>query len=257
MTSTIATAAITVNAPAAANSPLTIPVAVNIAAVPVITSVSPNPIPKVSQDTAITLTGSGYQNGVSVRVNNTTVPTQFVNATTLQATIPGALLSNAPSLQLVVFNADGSQSAAFPLPLRAAGPAVAATGIVNAASGLPGAVAPGEIISVTGTGFGTPQMVSGEFTDGLLPTQLAETRLLVDGVAAPLLYVGANQLGAIVPYSVNGRPSVTFEVEYRGQRSAPAAQVSIVAASPASVHAELDGPRRSVSIEPGRLVELR
>ena len=162
----------------------------------------------------------------------------------------------AQSLQLVVFNADGSQSAAFPLPFAAAGPAVAATGIVNAASGLPGAVAPGEIISVTGTGFGTPQMVSGAFTDGQLPTQLAETRLLVDGVAAPLLYVGANQLGAIVPYSVNGRPSVTFEVEYRGQRSAPAAQVSVVAASPASIHAKLDRPRRSVSIEPGRLVEL-
>ena len=101
VTSTIATASITVNAPAAANSPLTIPVVVNIAAVPVITSVSPNPIPKVSQDTAITLTGSGYQNGISLRVNNTAVPTQFVNATTLQATIPGALLSVAQSLQLV------------------------------------------------------------------------------------------------------------------------------------------------------------
>ena len=60
----------------------------------------------------------------------------------------------------MVFNGDGSQSPAFPLPFAARGPVVAATGIVNAASGLPGAFAPGEIISVTGTGFGTPQMVS-------------------------------------------------------------------------------------------------
>jgi uncharacterized protein (TIGR03437 family) len=230
-TSASASGVITVNAPAASNSPLTIPVTLNVMATPVIASVSPGSVTRAAQDAVVTLTGSGFQNGLSVRVNGTTVPSQFVNATTVQTTLPGSILANAPSLSLVVFNGDGAQSPAFQLPFAAAGPAVAAGSIVNAASGQAGPITPGEIISVMGAGFGPAQPVVASFSNGVLPSILSETRLLVDGNPAPLLSVTANQLSAIVPYSVLGREAVSFELEYKGQRSAPV-RISVGPAAP-------------------------
>jgi trimeric autotransporter adhesin len=50
-------------------------------------------------------------------------------------------------------------------------------------------------------------------------------------VAAPILSVGSNQVSAIVPYSVLGRASVGFEVEYRGQRTS-AVRLNTASTSP-------------------------
>ena len=55
--------------------------------------------------------------------------------------------------------------------------------------------------------------------DRRLPTLLADTRILFDGVPAPLLYVSESQSGAIVPYPVAGRSSVDVQVEYKGALS--------------------------------------
>jgi uncharacterized protein (TIGR03437 family) len=225
----VTSAVITINAPAAANGPLSIPVTVSSAAA--VTSATPASITRGTDDASVTLTGSGFQNGLSVQVNGTRVASTFVNATTVRVTIPGSIRSSAQSLQLVVFNADGTQLPAFQLPFAVAGPVVAATGIVNSASNLPGPVVPGEIISIAGTGFGPAAPLSGAFENGILGTQLGETRVLVDGVAAPILSVIRNQVSAIVPYSVLGRESVAFEVEYQGQRS-PAVRVNVGSVSP-------------------------
>lgn len=225
------TANVTVNAPAALNSPTTIPVTLNFSASPVITSVTPNPLPRGTQDTPITLSGRNLQNGLSVRINGATVTSQFVNATTVSATVPTSLMASAQPLQIVIFNPDGAQTPAFSLPFAAPGPAISATGIVNAASGLAGPVTPGEIVTIYGQGIGPATPVLGTFVNGLLESTVSETRVLVEGVAAPILSSGANQVSAVVPYSVLGRESVVFEVEYRGQRSA-AARVNVGAAAP-------------------------
>ena len=165
------------------------------------------------------------------QVNGTRVPSTFVNSTTVGVTIPGAIRSTAQSIQIVIFNGDGTQLPAFQLPFATAAPVVTAGGILNAASNLPGAIAPGEIISILGTGFGPAATVIGAFVNGVLPTQLGETRVLVDGVATPIVSTGPNQVSAIVPYSVLGRESVAIEVEYQGQRST-AVRVNVAASSP-------------------------
>jgi uncharacterized protein (TIGR03437 family) len=54
---------------------------------------------------------------------------------------------------------------------------------------------------------------------GVLASTLAETRVLFDGTAAPLVYVAAAQLSAIVPYGVAGKATTSMQVEYRGVRS--------------------------------------
>ena len=63
--------------------------------------------------------------------------------------------------------------------------------IVNAASHLGGAVAPGEIVTVYGSMIGPPELVSFDSAHSPLAKTLADTRILFNGVPAPLLYVSA------------------------------------------------------------------
>ena len=52
-----------------------------------------------------------------------------------------------------------------------------------------------------------------------LATTLAETRVLFDNVAAPLVYVSASQLSAIVPYGVAGKATTAMQVAVKGPRT--------------------------------------
>jgi uncharacterized protein (TIGR03437 family) len=111
---------------------------------------------------------------------------------------------------------------------------VVAESIVNAASFRPGAVAPGEIITIFGTGFGPSALRTLELTpDRTAVTKLlADTRVLFDGDAAPLIYTSEGQLNAIVPYAVSGRTNTQVQVEYLGV-SSNVLQLPVAPASPA------------------------
>jgi uncharacterized protein (TIGR03437 family) len=99
---------------------------------------------------------------------------------------------------------------------RLVGGALSIGTIVNAASLVAGWVAPGEIITIFGSRLGPTEGVRGSVEAGSLGTRAGGTRVLFDGVPAPLLYVGANQINAIVPYSVAGRSSVQMQIEAQG-----------------------------------------
>ena len=58
--------------------------------------------------------------------------------------------------------------------------------VTNAATNLPGPVAPGELVTLYGTGLGAVQSV------------------LFNGVPGPVLYATAGQVGTVVPYGVTG-----------------------------------------------------
>ena len=91
--------------------------------------------------------------------------------------------------------------------------------VVNAASHLGGGIAPGEIVTIFGSGIGPPQMVMQRIEQGRVTTDLAEARILFNAVPAPLLYVSDRQSSAVVPYGVAGSGSVQVQVEFRGVRS--------------------------------------
>jgi uncharacterized protein (TIGR03437 family) len=76
--------------------------------------------------------------------------------------------------------------------------------IVNAASNeLTGLVAPGEIISLYGTGLGPTAPVAATPENGLFPTSLGGVQVLVNGSPIPLLYVSASQINAEIPSDGN------------------------------------------------------
>jgi adhesin/invasin len=124
--------------------------------------------------------------------------------------------------------ASNTEPAYVPIGKMAVG-AFASNGVVNAASFKGDAVAPGEIVTIFGSGFGPATLAVAQYTDGQLPTSTGETRVLFNGKAAPMIYAAAGQVSAIVPYSARG--TVQMQVEYQGTATPPAA-VPVAAALP-------------------------
>ena len=101
--------------------------------------------------------------------------------------------------------------------LQESTPSIVVSDVMNAASNLTGPIAPGELVVVTGSGLGPAQLVSGvPGSDGLYPTQLAGTTVLVNGTPAPLIYTWATEVAAIVPDSVSAGTALVT-VTYQGQ----------------------------------------
>ncbi len=98
--------------------------------------------------------------------------------------------------------------------------------IVNAASMLPGAVAPGELVTLFGNALGP-----GIAVEGGLATQAGGVEVRFDGTPAPLLYVQWSQINLQVPPAVAGR--ATSEVEIRaGDVVMVRAAVPVASAAP-------------------------
>jgi len=104
--------------------------------------------------------------------------------------------------------------------VMASGPRIFPDCVVNAASYVGGGVAPGEMVTIFGSSIGPSELVPAPVAEDLrLPATLAETRVMFNGMPAPLLYVSDQQSSAIVPYEVAGQASVDVQVEYKGTRS--------------------------------------
>ena len=87
--------------------------------------------------------------------------------------------------------------------------------IVNAASAIEGAIAPGEIVTIRGIGMG----------------DRIATQVLFDNTPAALLYASGSQINAIVPNDVSGKPAVAIQIRFNGQSSSWS--VPVASASPA------------------------
>jgi len=75
-------------------------------------------------------------------------------------------------------------------------PSISSSGIVNAASGIGAALAPGEFISIYGFGIGPSNGISG-FQRGL-----SGTSVFINGTEALVAYASNSQVNALVPYGI-------------------------------------------------------
>lgn len=105
------------------------------------------------------------------------------------------------------------------LPLSTLSPALLA--VVDAASYQPVPLTPGGLVTAFGLNLGPPSLVGLQLSGGQAATTLANTTALFDAVPAPLLYVQANQLSAVVPYGVAGKATIQVQIEVQGQFSNP------------------------------------
>jgi uncharacterized protein (TIGR03437 family) len=98
-------------------------------------------------------------------------------------------------------------------------PAFAASGVTNAASYASG-IAPGMIAYIYGSGMGPANVAPLELNSGgFIEKAAAGTRVLFNGIPAPILYTSGSQASAIVPYGISGA-TANMVVEYNGIQSA-------------------------------------
>jgi uncharacterized protein (TIGR03437 family) len=127
-------------------------------------------------------------------------------------------------------------------------PKLTAPAITNAASYANKGVAPGEIVVIFPTNVG-PATLAGNSLDasGKVVTMIAGTRILFDGVAAPMIYTVKNQVSAVVPYEIAGQASTQVQVEYNGIRSV-AVTVPVLPAVPGILTANSSGTGQAVAV---------
>lgn len=103
---------------------------------------------------------------------------------------------------------------------------------LHAATRLPGAIAPGQLILLRGDQIGPAQSLVGSLSpQGVLPDTLADIRVLFDGRAAPIFSAVENAIQVQAPYELSGRTRTEVEVHRQGKKIA-AATFDIVRAAP-------------------------
>ncbi len=130
-------------------------------------------------------------------------------------------------------NARISDSGGITISTATIRPAIPSQGIVSAASYQGGGVAPQELVTLFGSNLG-PAAAQFPIVNalGFVDTIAGGTRVLFDGVAAPMIYALAGQVSAVVPAGVQARTSTQVQVEYLGIRSDPVT-LPVVTAKPA------------------------
>jgi uncharacterized protein (TIGR03437 family) len=95
------------------------------------------------------------------------------------------------------------------------------TAVVGSGSAIPGPIAPGELISIFGSGLGGVPVGLQIGSSGTVTTTLGGTQLSINGNAAPLIYASSGQVNAIVPYEIATSGIATVQVVVGGIQAGP------------------------------------
>lgn len=162
---------------------------------------------------------------------------------------------------------DNSLTVRFRQPsLASAGVFINPQGIVNAASltPLPNPIAPGEYISLFGSGFTATTAVAENYP---FPTTLKDVQVRINGRPAPLYFVSPGQINLLVPYAIT-EPYASIQVISGGQlsntvstyvrASAPAVFTSPAGGdgTPAVLHADYTFVTKAAPIRPGETLTV-
>ena len=125
-------------------------------------------------------------------------------------------------------------------------PLFISAGVVDGASAQAGAVTPGKVVVLYGNRLGPATLAGGQIsTGGKLSGNLGNTQVLFDGVPAPLLYTSAGQVGAIVPYALDGKSGTQVQVR-NGTNLSDAVALPVTPTSPSIFTSDLSGGGQGV-----------
>ncbi len=221
---------ITLTSLTAVNKTLTISVTLTVTpGTAVLTSIWPNAASIGSEDATITIRGSHLFKASAVRANTTDLTATWISNEVMLAVVPKALLATAATLQVTVLN--NPQPASNQLPFTVAPPGPRIQSVVNAASFTSDtsgtALAPGEIISIFGSGLGPGTAIGASPTGNVYPTTLGSPAATVEfeilpgtWIPAPLIAISANLINCQVPFSIGLSPVQRMRVTYNSIASA-------------------------------------
>jgi len=126
--------------------------------------------------------------------------------------------------------------------------------VTNAAGNQTGAIAPGEILVLYGTGLGPGSVVANQPVNGSYTTSVGGATVYINGAAAPILYASATQVSAIVPFGLTGSTAQIY-VSYQGQASAPVS-VPVASAAPALFTLDFSGKGQVAAVNQGATASI-
>ncbi len=253
---------VTVIVPGAGNSPLYVPVTLTV------TSVSANAlmvsattaafsfeaggVVPSSRDIQVTSTTPGVafnaaftpdNNGLNfVKVSPTSGTTPGTITLSIDGTVLNTLAKGTYTGKVVVSSPSlpgGDQTIMVSLTVsEAAGPVV--NSVVNAASYLHGPISPGELVSIFGNNMGPATGILFTPDNGHVDTTLGDVVVMFNNTAAPLIYVSATQINAIVPYEVPTNASISVIVKH-GDSVSAAFTIASAATAPGIFSANQSG----------------
>jgi uncharacterized protein (TIGR03437 family) len=107
--------------------------------------------------------------------------------------------------------------------------------VVNAASLLPGAIAPGELLTLLGSGIGPAEPADLTLNaSGLVATTLGGIQVLFNGTPAPMIHVDLSHITVVTPYETAGQPQVQVEILTGGNTTGPTETIEIAQIDPST-----------------------
>ena len=156
---------------------------------------------------------------ISIAINSAILNTLQPGSYTLLVTVSSPSIPN------------GAQTLPITLVVLPQGPPLV-NSIVNAASNQPGAVAPGELVTIYGNGVGPTTAYNLSLTStGFVASTAGDLTVTFDGIPAPITFANATQINAIVPYEIAGRATTTLVIK-RGAQSSSPIQLQVANAAP-------------------------
>ena len=209
------------------NNELSIPVSLSVPELP-------SPVPTPDAITFDYQLGSPAPAVRAIAVNSTDEPVIFTAAAATESgsrwltvtpdsgLTPATLTAGVNATQvvpgrhsgLITLTARDGSTRTVSVTLNVSASMVAPNAMLHAATLAPTVAAPGQIVTITGTGLGPVTGVAARpSAAGAIETRLGDVRVLFDGVPAPVLYVRNDQINAIVPYALDGRFSTRMQIE--------------------------------------------
>ncbi|HLJ51078.1 MAG TPA: IPT/TIG domain-containing protein [Bryobacteraceae bacterium] len=248
---------ITIFVPGASNSPINIPVTFTVGAA-VTLGVNPTNLSfnytagssttPPSQTVQLTSTGGNVPFTITVATQNnsnflTVSPmsgdTKGTTAVALTVGLNQSVISTLPpgtytgTVTVTSPNAPGGNQVVNVTLTIAQAPPPSIGFILNAATLLPGAISPGELVAIKGSALGPSIPLQTQITPtGMVSTNLGGTQVFFGNVAAPLTYVSDTQINAVVPYEVDGQVAVSVTVNRNGVVTPVGIQQAVIPTSP-------------------------
>ncbi|MBV9612890.1 MAG: IPT/TIG domain-containing protein, partial [Acidobacteriaceae bacterium] len=134
----------------------------------------------------------GQQSFTTANASDTPGPDTIDRPTALASDGTNLFVADGAGHRILVFSAADTPSPNNP--------------VSNSASLAPGAIAPGTLITINGRSLSDETESAPDGSADALPTELAGTEVIVNGIALPLLSVSPTQVRAQFPYGI-GEPS--------------------------------------------------
>jgi uncharacterized protein (TIGR03437 family) len=201
----------------------------------VISSVEPALVPIGTNDTVITVHGSGFLPGALIYVSGvkwTDSPVAVVDPQTITFKMPKETFSGLISYPISVLNPQSVQSNSMTVSVGNPSPAFTAASVLNAASYAPAPLSVGEIVVVFGTNLGS----------------IDTTQVLFDSNPAKIIYLTPTQLAATVPVTVGNEQSTALQVQTSHDVYSAPVSLPLAPAAPGLFTSDASGKGQAAAI---------